>query len=165
MFDEEILEAVGALVNALKSRGLFVTTAESCTGGLIAGAITSVAGASDCFGTGFITYANEAKMQMLGVKGETLQTRGAVSEETAREMAAGALMQSGAGLALAVTGIAGPGGGSADKPVGLVYIGVAGGQSGDMLTAQRFDFGDIGRDAVRRETVLAALKLGLAALD
>ena len=161
MFDEEILKAAEALVLKLTQTGSWITVAESCTGGLLGGAITSVPGASDCFGCGFITYSNEAKSRLLSVSPETLAAVGAVSEETAREMALGALEAGGATVALSVTGIAGPSGGSAEKPVGLVYIGLA---LGDVCRAERFDFGDIGRDGVRRKTVLAALTMALESL-
>ena len=108
----------------LKKQGKTLATAESCTGGLIGATITAVPGVSECYGFGVVTYANEAKEKLLGVKKETLETLGAVSEETACQMAEGALKLSGADVAVAVTGIAGPGGGSAEKPVGLVYVGI-----------------------------------------
>src|SRR5215831_857510 len=104
----------------LRRRGLMLATAESCTGGWIAQAVTSVAGSSDWFERGFVTYSNEAKKEMLGVRAATLSRHGAVSEEAAREMASGALKRSGAHVAIAVTGIAGPGGGTREKPVGTV---------------------------------------------
>jgi nicotinamide-nucleotide amidase len=113
-----------AAVRALQEKGLTVATAESCTGGLIGKRITEVPGSSQVYGFGVVTYANEAKMKLLGVKEETLKQYGAVSPQTAAEMAAGARSLSGADIAIAVTGIAGPGGGSTEKPVGLVYIGV-----------------------------------------
>ena len=114
------------LGEALRQRGQRIATAESCTGGLIAGALTAIAGSSDWFGFGWVSYANEAKQQMLDVRAETLMAHGAVSGQTVREMAEGARRHSGADWAIAVSGIAGPGGGSAEKPVGLVYIAVAG---------------------------------------
>ena len=113
-----------AAVKALQEKGLTAATAESCTGGLIGKRITEVPGSSEVYGFGVVTYANEAKMKLLGVKEETLKQFGAVSEQTAAEMAAGARALSGADIAISVTGIAGPGGGSTEKPVGLVYIGV-----------------------------------------
>ncbi|GJM02054.1 MAG: competence damage-inducible protein A [Rhodomicrobium sp.] len=166
MFDPEIMTAADELVTALKQRGRWVTCAESCTGGLLSGAITSVAGASSCFASGFVTYSNEAKHTLLGVSVDTLERYGAVSAETAREMASGALeaaeaMNSPHGLALSITGIAGPGGGSTDKPVGLVFIGAA---MPGAVQAKRYEFGDAGRDIVRRETLLAALRFGLECL-
>ena len=113
------------LVEKLKAAHKTVAFAESCTGGLIAKRITDVSGASEVFGFGFVTYANEAKMKLLGVSPETLEKHGAVSPETAREMALGAKRVSGADIAVSVTGIAGPTGGTPEKPVGLVYMGVA----------------------------------------
>lgn len=136
--------------------------AESCTGGMIAAAITDIAGSSDVFDRGFITYSNEAKMEMLGVSPQTLQSHGAVSRQTALEMASGALARSQAGIALAVTGIAGPGGGSAEKPVGLVWFGVA--VKGQPTIAQSRIFDDKGRAFIRTEAVRTALELGIAAL-
>lgn len=111
------------VVELLAARGLTVTTAESCTGGLIAGTIVNVAGASDVLNEGYVTYSNEAKERLVGVSHDTLEIYGAVSEQTAREMARGAAAAAGADAALSATGIAGPGGGTPDKPVGLVYIG------------------------------------------
>lgn len=111
------------VVELLAQRNLTVTTAESCTGGLIAGTLVNVAGASDVLNEGYVTYSNEAKERLVGVKHETLEEYGAVSEQTAREMAEGAARAAGADAALSATGIAGPGGGTEEKPVGLVYIG------------------------------------------
>ena len=139
---------------ALSARGWTAATAESCTGGLVAGAITDIAGSSGWFDRGFVTYSNEAKVELLGVRAETLARHGAVSEATAREMVAGALERSLASIAVAVTGIAGPGGGTADKPVGLVWFawGVRGG--GVDAISHRFP-GD--RSAVRDASVGVAL--------
>ncbi|HAX50485.1 CinA family protein [Muricomes intestini] len=117
------IELEECLVNELTKRKLTITTAESCTGGMIAGTLVNVAGASDVLSEGYITYSNEAKERLVGVDRETLKRYGAVSEQTAREMAAGAAKAAGADVALSATGIAGPGGGTAEKPVGLVYIG------------------------------------------
>ena len=111
------------VVRLLKERNLTITAAESCTGGLIAGTLVNVAGASDVFGESYVTYSNEAKQRLVGVQAETLEQFGAVSEQTAWEMAAGAARAAGADVALSSTGIAGPGGGTPQKPVGLVYIG------------------------------------------
>jgi len=149
------------VIAALIARGATVATAESCTGGLIAGALTSVAGSSEAVYGGFVTYANEAKENMIGVRSETLAEYGAVSEETAREMAAGARQRSGADYAIAVTGIAGPGGGSDEKPVGLVWFGLAGPR--DIVT-ERCLFGDLGRTEVRAATVMHAFKMLAAEL-
>lgn len=137
-----------------------IATAESCTGGLIAGALTEVAGSSDGFDRGFVTYSNTAKMQMLGVRAETLDTHGAVSEQVAAEMAQGALRQSDAGIAVSVTGIAGPGG-SEHKPEGRVCFGIS--QPFGTFT-QTVEFGAIGRHRVRAATIEHALQLLLDAL-
>lgn len=152
-----------ALLEACEAHGTMIATAESCTGGMIIAALTDIAGSSAVVDRGFITYSNEAKMEMLGVSEATLKAHGAVSRETALEMAAGALAHSRAGLALAVTGVAGPGGGSAEKPVGLVWFGVA--RKGMPLEAEFRLFEDKGRDFIRRETVRTALGLGLRAVD
>ncbi len=149
------LALAATLGRALESRELKVATAESCTGGLVAGAITDVAGSSAWFERGFVTYSNEAKIDLLGVRAETLATHGAVSEETAREMVAGALARSSADLAVAVTGIAGPSGGTPQKPVGLVWLAWAG-RGGPVASAARLFSGD--RAAVREATVVAALQ-------
>ncbi len=149
------LALAATLGRALESRELKVATAESCTGGLVAGAITDVAGSSAWFERGFVTYSNEAKIDLLGVRAETLATHGAVSEETAREMVAGALARSSADLAVAVTGIAGPSGGTPQKPVGLVWLAWAG-RGGAVASAARHFSGD--RAAVREAAVVAALQ-------
>ncbi len=147
------------LVTLCASRGLMVTTAESCTGGLVAAAITEVAGSSAMFGAGYVTYENAAKTAMLGVPSGLIDSVGAVSEAVARGMADGALQRSGADIAVAITGIAGPGGGTPLKPVGTVYFGLA---TRDATTAahQRFT-GD--RASVRRQAVDYALTLLLEA--
>ncbi|MCZ8546196.1 CinA family protein [Mesorhizobium qingshengii] len=155
-------DLANALLQACQKRGIMLATAESCTGGMIIAALTDIAGSSAVVDRGFITYSNEAKMDMLGVSAATLEAHGAVSRETAIEMAAGALARSRAGLSLAVTGIAGPGGGSAEKPVGLVWFGV--GLDGWTVTADHRQFADKGRDFIRHETVRHALELGLRAL-
>ena len=139
-----------------------LATAESCTGGLIAGALTDIAGSSDVVDRGFVTYSNDAKMEMLGVREATLAAHGAVSRETALEMATGALAHSKAGIALSVTGVAGPGGGSAEKPVGLVWFGLA--MAGRPPVAERRLLEDKGRDFIRRETVKTSLAMAIEAL-
>lgn len=149
------------VLQAARYWGVKIATAESCTGGLIAGALTDVAGSSDVFDRGFVTYSNAAKVEMLGVRQETLDAVGAVSEEVAREMADGALAASRASLAVSVTGIAGPGG-SGVKPEGRVCFGLA--QSGKPTQVETVDFGPLGRDAVRRATVGHALALMARAL-
>ena len=146
-------ELVLTLARELKGRGLMMATAESCTGGLIAGACTDVSGSSDWFERGFVTYSNAAKTELLGVPAELIAQQGAVSEPVARAMAAGARAHSPAQVALAVTGVAGPTGGSADKPVGTVWFGWAT-PAGTVTEHQRFD-GD--RAAVRAATVRHAL--------
>ena len=122
---EEKVTLEEAVASLLKEQGLTVTTVESCTGGLLAGRLVNVAGVSEVFKQGFITYSNKAKRKLVGVKKATLREVGAVSERTAREMARGAVLATGADAAVSVTGIAGPDGGTEEKPVGLVYIGVA----------------------------------------
>jgi nicotinamide-nucleotide amidase len=138
----------------LEARGWRASTAESCTGGLVAGAITDVAGSSTWFERGFVTYSNEAKTEMLGVRAETLAAHGAVSEATAREMVAGALERSTSDVVVAVTGIAGPSGGSPEKPVGLVCF-AWGRRGGGVESCTRRFSGD--RAAVREAAVIAAL--------
>jgi nicotinamide-nucleotide amidase len=153
----EIHAAANAVLDACRARGLKIATAESCTGGLVAGALTDIAGSSDVVDRGFVTYSNEAKEQMLGVHSETLRDHGAVSRETAQEMARGAIAQSVAQVSVAITGIAGPGGGSAEKPVGLVHFAAA--SRAGALTHKEMRYGDIGRSAVREKSVLQALTL------
>jgi len=150
------LIALATLVGArLKAKGLKLASAESCTGGWVAQAVTSVSGSSEWFDRGFVTYSNDAKRQMLDVRAETLAAHGAVSENAAREMAVGALEHSSAGVAAAVTGVAGPTGGSPEKPVGMVCFAWAlSGHPAESET-RRFD-GD--RDAVRRQSVIRALQ-------
>ena len=152
-----IVDAVGARLR--DSRDLLVS-AESCTGGWIAKTATDIAGSSDWFDCGMVAYSYEAKQALLGVRAETLEIHGAVSRETVVEMVSGALVNSGATVAVAVTGIAGPGGGSEDKPVGTVWIGWK--RRGGYARAEIFHF-DGDRDDVRRQTVAAALR-GLEAL-
>jgi nicotinamide-nucleotide amidase len=156
-------ELANALLLACQQHGVMLATAESCTGGLIIAALTDIAGSSAVVDRGFITYSNEAKMEMLGVSKATLDTHGAVSREVVLEMAAGALAHSQARLSLAVTGIAGPSGGSAEKPVGLVWFGIA--LAGQPVVAERQLFGQKGREFIRHETVRRALQLGLRALE
>ncbi|WP_212523145.1 CinA family protein [Actibacterium sp. MT2.3-13A] len=155
------LDPAGTLIATAREKGVTIATAESCTGGLIAGALTEVPGSSHVFDRGFVTYSNLSKQEMLGVRPGTLEAHGAVSEETAREMAEGALSHSQAGLAVAVTGIAGPGG-SHHKPEGRVCFGLA--AHGAPSRSETVEFGAIGRSNVRRATVEHALKLLLDAL-
>ncbi|MCG6115635.1 MAG: CinA family protein [Mesorhizobium sp.] len=155
------MSAVGTaakdVLDACRAEGLKVVTAESCTGGMVAAALTDIAGSSEIFERGFVTYSNEAKQELLGVSGQTLSEHGAVSEETARDMASGALENSRADLAVSVTGIAGPGGGSSEKPVGLVWFGVA--RRGGDVVARKQLFRDEGRAAIRQAATLCALEL------
>lgn len=134
-----------------------LATAESCTGGLIAGLITSVPGSSDVLDCGFVTYSNAAKTRMIGVPAELISRHGAVSEEVARAMAEGALRHSAADIAVAVTGVAGPGGGTAAKPVGLVHCAAA--RNGYTTLTRVLRLGDIGRDEVRINTVAEAVEM------
>jgi nicotinamide-nucleotide amidase len=157
MADTETQTAAVALLDACKAKGLMIATAESCTGGLVIGALTDIAGSSAVVDRGFVTYTNEAKEEMLGVPHETLVQYGAVSRETAQAMAAGVLSHTRADLVVSVTGIAGPGGGSAVKPVGLVHFAAAS-RSGRAIARER-RFGDIGRAEVRRRSVLEALAM------
>ena len=157
MADREIEAAATALLDLCKARKLMVATAESCTGGLVAGALTDIAGSSAVVDRGFVTYTNEAKHQMLGVPNETIERHGAVSRETAEAMVRGTLGHANADLAVSITGIAGPGGGTADKPVGLVHFGAA--SHGGRLLHRERRFGDIGRAEVRRLSVLEALAM------
>ena len=162
-------KAAENVVQLLKERSLTLSTAESCTGGLISAEITSVAGSSEVFGYGVCTYANGAKTKLLGVRGDTLAEVGAVSEETAVQMAVGARALSGADIAVAVTGIAGPDGGTAGKPVGTVYIGFS---SDEHSYAKRYLFTGEGfpdalnkREAIRYETALTALETVRAEIE
>ncbi len=166
MLPEDLVAMAQDLLARARQAGVRLATAESCTGGLIAACLTEVPGASDVFERGFVTYANAAKVELLNVPQDMLASHGAVSAPVARAMAEGALARSQAHLAVAVTGIAGPGGGSVEKPVGLVHLALAGKEAPTRHVEKRF--GDIGRDGVRHHTVAAALSLfgeGLAAWD
>ena len=157
MFDAEQIARATALVARCTAAGIRIATAESCTGGLIGALLTEVPGSSAVFGYGFITYANTAKRDVLGVPEDTLARYGAVSPETAEAMARGALARSAATVAVAVTGVAGPGGGTDIKPVGLVHFGLAL-RAGECRLVER-RFGDLGRSEVRRQSLLQALTL------
>jgi nicotinamide-nucleotide amidase len=161
MLPEDLIDEATALLDLLRRHGLMIATAESCTGGLIAGALTEIPGSSDVVERGFVTYSNEAKSEMLGVPAFTIDANGAVSEPVARAMAAGALKQSHADIAVAVTGVAGPGGGTVAKPVGLVHVAVASLAGADLHQACRF--GDIGRGPIRLATVRVAFEMVRAA--
>ncbi len=151
------------VLNACRKHGIMIATAESCTGGLIAAALTDIAGSSDVVDRGFVTYSNEAKNEMVGVPMELINQVGAVSKEVAIAMAEGALNNSRAGISIAVTGIAGPGGGSAEKPVGLVHIASA--RKGFATLHKECRFGEKSREDIRHQTVLSALALVLEALN
>jgi nicotinamide-nucleotide amidase len=157
MIDEALRDAARRVLDAARARGLKLALAESCTGGLVAAALTEIPGSSDVLDRGFVTYSNAAKEAMLGVPPSVLETRGAVSQQTAEAMALGALERSGADLSAAVTGVAGPGGGTAEKPVGLVHFAAAARDGRHEHREQRF--GDIGRGEVRRRSVLVALEM------
>ena len=156
MSDTQLDRLAAELGSLLRARGWKVTTAESCTGGLVAGAITSVAGSSDWFEYGFVAYANSAKTSLLGVSQTLLREHGAVSEAAARKMAEGALARSGADVAVAITGIAGPGGGSPEKPVGTVCLAIA---SRGAATDARTLFFPGARDRFKLLTSQAALEM------
>jgi len=158
MLPQDTLDQARALLAALEARGETLATAESCTGGLIAAALTAIAGSSAVVMAGFVTYSDEAKTRLVGVAEASLAAHGAVSEAVAREMAEGALARAAVDVALSCTGIAGPGGATAGKPVGLVFIGRA--RRGAATVVQRHVFpGD--RAAVRAATVAAALRLAM----
>ena len=160
----ELVELAGRVIEQNRAAGRRVAVAESCTGGLVAAALTEIAGSSDVFETGFVTYSNEAKMAQLGVSDEVLETFGSVSVAAAWAMAQGAINRSGADVAVAITGIAGPGGGSAMKPVGTVVFARAqrDADPGEIV-ADRKEFGDLGRAGVRLQAALCALELLLPA--
>lgn len=161
LYPADIEDKAQAIIAAYRDLGWMIATAKSCTGGLIAGALTEIAGSSAVVDRGFITYTNQAKIDLIGVSPTTLEGYGAVSQETALQMAHGALMRSDAQVAVAVTGIAGPGGGSGEKPVGLVHL-AAKTRSGE-IDHREMRYGDIGRDKVRLATVKTALDMLLAA--
>ena len=156
MFPGTLRAKAEQLLADARAKGLKIATAESCTGGLIAGLLTEIAGSSDVVERGFVTYSNEAKMDLLGLPQDVLIDYGAVSAATARAMAAGALVNSRADLVVSVTGIAGPGGGTAEKPVGLVHLAAA---RDSRMIHRECRFGDIGREQVRLAAVGVALEL------
>ena len=155
-FHAALLSQAEALLESYRRAGLTIATAESCTGGLVAGCLTEIAGSSDVFERGFVTYSNTAKAEVLGVPATLIAERGAVSAEVAEAMARGALERSKADAAVALTGVAGPGGGTAEKPVGLVHIGAVRRGGAARLRREIFD-GD--RSAVRARSVAIALEL------
>ena len=157
MFTPALTARAAALIAHYASHGMKIATAESCTGGLVAGLLTEIPGSSAVVERGFVTYSNDAKRELLGVPAATLESHGAVSEATARAMAEGALARSHAQLAVSVTGVAGPDGGSAEKPVGLVHFACAG--PGAAIVAIERRFGDLGRSEIRTASVEQALEL------
>ena len=157
MVDRELIEQAQALFDLCRKRKLKIAAAESCTGGLVAATLTEIAGSSDVVERGFVTYSNEAKQAMLGVPPATLERFGAVSRETAEAMAKGALAHAPVDLAVSITGIAGPGGATAGKPVGLVHFAAA--ARGGRLIHHERRYGDIGRTQVRRASVAEALAM------
>jgi nicotinamide-nucleotide amidase len=156
MFSEALRAQAEKLLADARAKGLKIATAESCTGGLVAGLLTEIAGSSDVFERGFVTYSNQAKQELLGVPAALLLRCGAVSAEVAQAMAQGALTHSKADLAVAITGIAGPGGGTADKPVGLVQFAAA---RRDRIIVRECRFGDIGRSEVRLASIETAIEM------
>lgn len=159
-FDPEILALAERVLAANRAAGKCIATAESCTGGLVAGALTEIAGSSDVFDRGWVTYSNEAKIAQLGVGSDIIDTFGAVSIATAWAMAQGALARSNADVAVAITGIAGPGGGTDKKPVGtVVFARARRGADPKEIVADQHAFGDLGRSEIRRQAVRCALEL------
>jgi nicotinamide-nucleotide amidase len=155
--EDDISRLAARVLELCRAKRLKVATAESCTGGLVAGALTEIAGSSDVFESGYVTYSNAAKQAMLDVPAVVLESYGAVSRQTAEAMALGALAKSSADVAVAITGIAGPGGGSANKPVGLVYFAAAA-RDGRLVHREK-RYGDLGRSAVRLASVQEALSM------
>lgn len=162
MMPQDINVSAAAVIEAALKSGVMVATAESCTGGLVSAALTGISGSSAVLDRGFVTYSNEAKIELLGVSSELLDQFGAVSEPVARAMALGAVSRSRGAASVSVTGVAGPGGGSVPKPVGLVHF-AAVNPAGAVVHIER-RFGDLGRDAVRLESVRVALGLLLQAV-
>jgi nicotinamide-nucleotide amidase len=157
MADAELLAAAQAVLDLCRRNKLRIAAAESCTGGLLTATLTEIPGSSDVLDRGFVTYSNEAKTEMVGVPASTLARHGAVSRETAEAMARGALAEAGVDLAVSITGIAGPGGATAGKPIGLVHLAAAA-RDGRLVHQER-NFGDIGRALVRRASVIEALRM------
>jgi nicotinamide-nucleotide amidase len=164
--DPDLISRAEHVLAANRAAGRRIAMAESCTGGMVSAALTAVAGSSDVFDRGFVTYSNEAKTEMLGVSEDVLSTFGAVSIATAWAMAQGALARSEADVAVSITGIAGPGGGSEKKPVGtVVFARAIRGESPNIIVADTHEFGDLGRTEIRRQAVLVALDLLLPTAD
>lgn len=157
LYPQDLIDDAAGLLELMRQHRLQIATAESCTGGLLTGLLTEIAGSSDVVACGFVTYSNDAKTAMLGVPAAMIEVHGAVSPEVAVAMAAGVLAHSPADIAVSITGIAGPGGGSAEKPVGLVHIAAA--RRAGRIASAECRFGDIGRSHVRVATLRAALQL------
>jgi nicotinamide-nucleotide amidase len=157
MFDRDVTELASLALAEARAKKVMIATAESCTGGLVAAALTSIAGSSDVFERGFVTYANAAKTEMVGVPADLIDDHGAVSEAVARAMAEGALLHARAQLAVSITGVAGPGGGSAEKPVGLVHFACA--RRGEPTLHIERRYGDQTREDIRRLSVIDAISL------
>lgn len=162
MFPDDLIAQAEALLQACRNEGVMVATAESCTGGLIAGCLTEIAGSSDVVDRGFVTYSNGAKTAMLDVPLPLIERHGAVSELVAKAMAEGAIAHSDAQLSVAVTGVAGPGGGTVDKPVGLVHLACA--RRGGITQHRGQRYGDLGRAGIREATVRTAFEMLAAQL-
>jgi nicotinamide-nucleotide amidase len=162
MFPEDIDQLARRVLDLARAAGLTLATVESCTGGLVAGALTAIPGSSDVIDRGFVTYSNAAKTALVGVDAALIAEHGAVSEPVARAMAEGGVRLGGVDVAVAITGVAGPSGGSAQKPVGLVHFAVA--RRGCETAHRQMRFGDIGREAVRLESVRVALGMVAEAL-
>lgn len=156
LLPSDLTALAARVLERAKAKGVLIATAESCTGGLVAGALTEIAGSSAVVDRGFVTYSNEAKHDLLGVQWDVLEAFGAVSEAVARAMAAGAAERSRAQLSVAITGIAGPGGGSREKPLGLVHFATC--REGHVEHAEH-RFGDLGRAGIRHAAVMTALRL------
>jgi nicotinamide-nucleotide amidase len=157
MIDDDIVEAGKLLLHICKRKNLLIATAESCTAGLVSGTLTEIPGVSSILDRGYVTYSNEAKHEMLGVPRDILDKHGAVSRETAEAMVRGVLGHSRVHLAVSITGIAGPDGGTKEKPVGLVHFASAS-RTGKLVHVEK-RYGDIGRDKVRKESVLQAFRM------
>lgn len=157
LFPSDLTHAARSLLSAARVAQVRIVTAESCTGGLVAALLTEITGSSDVVDRGYVTYSNEAKAQAIGVAPRLIEAHGAVSEQVARAMAEGALARSLAQVAVAITGVAGPGGGSAEKPVGLVWFATS--RVGGATETRQARFGDLGRSEVRLEAVRTALEL------
>jgi nicotinamide-nucleotide amidase len=157
MFSSDLIDLAASILIKARKAGLKIATAESCTGGLVSACLTEIPGSSDVVERGFIVYSNEAKTDLLGVPAEMIEAHGAVSSDVARALVEGAIATSRAQLAVSITGIAGPGGGTPEKPVGRVYFGSM--RAGSKALVERHDFGDIGRETVRLASVKVALRL------